>query len=435
MSKKSLFFILTIFLSLFFMCDDVEAYLRGTNTEIECIYGNGVVASLSYDAAQKKYSAYIKEYPAQKTVVIDGDPITNISFYNEDFAAEHLKTLTCPSEIRYWIAWEYTNEENTEKTFRGVYSFDWCATKGANNEKICDEGDQGITQALQTRKSGWWPFAKGEITGGTIPVTGTGLIEQALPDAIIPLIGERLYIVDRISDDTYWHTYKIDVDDEDNQAVGTNKYLQVYNIAGGEAAYQIGSTITTNLNGTSAEVFHSKYLCVKESKIITDASRGDTNKKIIGVKHDVKTSTERGTCSSGYVKYVRTTDVCKINVGTNRESFCDKYTNTAYVLIDIIKIMQILVPALVIILTGIEIGRIVVAGNIEEELPKRKKSMIIRFIVMIAFLFLPVITQLIISLAEGVSILDVSCLFNDGKAVVNETLDEKNCVDVLEEDE
>ena len=47
-------------------------------------------------------------------------------------------------------------------------------------------------------------------------------------------------------------------------------------------------------------------------------------------------------------------------------------------------------------------------SRIEEEIPKRKKSIIIRIIVMIAFLFLTLITQLIISLAEGVSILDVS---------------------------
>ena len=69
------------------------------------------------------------------------------------------------------------------------------------------------------------------------------------------------------------------------------------------------------------------------------------------------------------------------------------------------------------------------AGNIEEELPKRKKSIVIRLIVMIAFFFLPLIVQLIVSLAEGVNILDVSCLFNNGEQVRNEDLGDFNCVD------
>jgi hypothetical protein len=94
--------------------------------------------------------------------------------------------------------------------------------------------------------------------------------------------------------------------------------------------------------------------------------------------------------------------------------------------------MQVLVPALTIVLTGIEIGRIVVAGNLEEELPKRKKSIIVRGIIMVTFLFLPLITQLIINLAEGVEILNVSCLFNNGEDP-SSSQNELNCDNVITE--
>lgn len=63
---------------------------------------------------------------------------------------------------------------------------------------------------------------------------------------------------------------------------------------------------------------------------------------------------------------------------------------------NIIDIMQILVPVLMIALTGFDIGKLVLSGNLDEELPKKKTIIIVRFCLTAFFFFLPLITGLII---------------------------------------
>ena len=58
--------------------------------------------------------------------------------------------------------------------------------------------------------------------------------------------------------------------------------------------------------------------------------------------------------------------------------------------------MQILVPVLMIALTGFDIGKLVLSGNLDEELPKKKTIIIVRFCLTAFFFFLPLITGLII---------------------------------------
>jgi len=87
---------------------------------------------------------------------------------------------------------------------------------------------------------------------------------------------------------------------------------------------------------------------------------------------------------------------------------------TAELIRDIVSWLRILVPALVIVLIGLDITKMVLAGNLEEELPKKKKSIIIRLIIMLVFFFLPLFVVLIIkliNLSPDINIGDVSCLF------------------------
>lgn len=96
-------------------------------------------------------------------------------------------------------------------------------------------------------------------------------------------------------------------------------------------------------------------------------------------------------------------------------SVCDVLGNkTIEIIQEIIGALQIVVPVLVIGLTGFEIGRIVIAGNLDEELPKRRKAIIIRFVVMVFFFFLPLLSNLIIQLlydAGFIEIGNIACLF------------------------
>lgn len=80
---------------------------------------------------------------------------------------------------------------------------------------------------------------------------------------------------------------------------------------------------------------------------------------------------------------------------------------------NIIDIMQILVPVLMIALTGFDIGKLVLSGNLDEELPKKKTIIIVRFCLVVFFFFLPLITNLIIDGlmdAGVVGVVEIDCV-------------------------
>ena len=404
--KKKILLVITFMFSLLIFTDKAFAtdYLNSSNTEIECIYANGIVIGMNYNKATNSASAYVKDYPISKSVTINGDPVTNISLYNNDFAMQRLKEFSCPVSVRYFIAWEKSskNNENNEKSIYGVYSFDWCS-----NKAWCSDGDPKITSSFTSSKRTWWWDTP---TGGAVEVTSQDLPSSAqkLPEAIIPLVGERIYIVGDIDNKAYARTYKLEAKD----AVGASQYAQfIKKDDSGHLLLKKGNTITSvNVSSLSGD-----YICLAESVKEQDNSRADSSYKFSSARHLVEVVGEKTSCKSGYVKYKATTETCKVNPSTSTGgSFCDKYGETSKVLIRVIKIAQILVPSLVLVFTGIEITRIVIAGNVDEELPKRKKTIIIRFIIMLVFFFLPLITQVLLSLVEGVDIADVSCLFNDG---------------------
>lgn len=99
----------------------------------------------------------------------------------------------------------------------------------------------------------------------------------------------------------------------------------------------------------------------------------------------------------------QSTDVCEL-LGNE----------TINILRDVVSWLQILVPALVLILIGIDIAKMVLAGNIEEELPKKKKTILIRLVVMLLFFFAPSIVGLIIKLLNESGIINIGnieCFF------------------------
>lgn len=413
---KKLFMMFFSIFVFFAFYDSVYASIDSKNAELECIYANGIVIGLSYDQTLGKNTVYVKDYPVSKTSIINGDPVSNISFVNpETVRGTLMSNMACPEKVYYATPWERVKQEAKDGdklldvdeiiTYRGVYSFVPISAK--DFEKYTTKG--------------WWIFSSTTQDAGLVAISGTN-IGNSSTYATIPLVGERVYLIDDIGDG-YGHTYKLKTENE--QAVGSAKYAQIYR---GKGWYfiQVGRVITSLIGSSQPS---SQYLCIKPSVTTQESDRGEAVYKFSSKRHTIY-NTSTPSCGDGYLLYERTTESCNVTIGKPKESFCDKYSNTAFVLIDIIKIMQILVPAVVIIFTGFEIGKIVIAGNIEEELPKRKKSIFIRLVVMVAFFLLPVIVQLIISLAEGVSILDVSCLFNNGVMVDrNEDLTDDNCVD------
>lgn len=116
-------------------------------------------------------------------------------------------------------------------------------------------------------------------------------------------------------------------------------------------------------------------------------------------------------------KYTRTlTD--ESGDGDNRNELCTTIMpNTSLVLKRIINIIQLLAPVLLIILCALDLGKIVMAGKLDDELPKQRSKIIRRFIVAVAIFFLPLIVHLLVQFIINA---------NDGK--VSEQIQQIDCL-------
>ena len=77
----------------------------------------------------------------------------------------------------------------------------------------------------------------------------------------------------------------------------------------------------------------------------------------------------------------------------------------------LVTLIKIGVPVLLIVFTAIDITKLVISGNLDEELPKKKKIILTRFIVAVVFFFIPIIIEIFVSSNYGTDFGDVSCLF------------------------
>ncbi len=116
-------------------------------------------------------------------------------------------------------------------------------------------------------------------------------------------------------------------------------------------------------------------------------------------------------------KYTRTlTD--ESGGGDNRNDLCTSIMpQTSLVLKRIINIIQLLAPTLLIILCALDLGKIVMAGKLDDDLPKQRSKIIRRFIVAVAIFFLPLIVHLLINFIISA---------NDGK--VSEQIQQIDCL-------
>ncbi len=439
---KRILMIFACFLFTFVFNDKVYAVIDTTTMEIECIYATGISVSLTYDSTNNKLNANIKEYPITKSVTIEGETLSTSSLFTCDGACQnenvnHLKGLTCPSEIRVWkISKAHLDQDTNEwrNDVSAVYSFKYYYNNNTSNSITDYYGGQEGTD----NKTGWWIFGEGATyRSRVIALTSNSPLSSSdSPSERIPLVAERLYIRGSLDSTDYSVSYK----SASQEVVGNNSYIQFFKkgaVADRQYYVKKGRTMTSISNVDDDLIIGNDYICFKESVMEQDSSRVDSSYKVNSIYHRISRATkgkdEDGkdiyTCSGeGYVLYKLDDAICETEASTRKESFCDEYGNTAVVLIQIINILQIVVPALVIVLTGIDIGRIVVAGNVEEELPKRKKTIIIRLIIMAVFLFLPLITKLVITLINDKEIYDVSCLFNGGVSTTENN--DNECVEI-----
>ena len=143
-------------------------------------------------------------------------------------------------------------------------------------------------------------------------------------------------------------------------------------------------------------------------------STGSTSFYYDSIRYSISSNKD----STHTVKFIRT-ETDESGDGGEAGSLCDDIPETAKVLKKIIQVIQLLVPALLIVLCGIDIGKAVFSGKIDEEIPKMRTRLIRRAIAAVTIFFLPLVINILINglndsinTEDGAGTIDtIECLF------------------------
>ena len=383
--------------------DNNNKLAQAEDLNVMCIYNDGISISKGYDDVANTVYASIKTFPVRNTKQLEVNVTKqkilgcsdanclNISGYKINVADE--LSYKCPDLMYRWLVDEYDDYLKEKELVLYYYHNKWINSSLPVEKKL-----------LENNK---W-YKPPSIENTILDIDGKNDKVQA-----IDLVSEQIEYRNGVTtNDSCTYAYK--------SKQGTNKYITVYGYSArlyldnGEFMTTLNEDITINntklidsVNSNTCKQ-NAPKICVKTS----DQSLNSNNEyEFTQRRHEVANPTSSG-CAQGYVLYEFTN--YGSNGGTTTESLqqiCDKIPHTAEVLTKVLSYIQIIVPALVIVYSGIDIGKIVLAGNVEEELPKRRKSLIIRFIIMLAFFFIPVIIKVIMGNIYGVDVGAIDCLY------------------------
>ena len=386
--KKHIFIFLFLIIGIFFVgVDEVKAgELNWDNVTIECIYEDGGAYTVNIGKGATNRNAY--NLNTSKTNS-ENSKIGDETYVNNPYNAS---SHTCMSTLI-----RGTINQQIEGVITGVTYFKFGDTGVSFNESDFD----GL--------SGWTSFWTGELTAAQIKEN----VEKV--DEAYSLVSERYILSDSAGIPDYTLTYT----QSSKQAIGSTQYIyfMFYGntiiaetptkttllIKGKE--YFDGISVNSENEVVGIEDGHTIFINNPEARTNTDSSYMVSYSYLAGqVRYEVseKSST---THNREYVLF-------NTGLGTGDNpgnDLCSEIMpETALVIRDIIKYAQILVPVFLIVLTGLDIGKIVVAGNIEEDLPKQKKKIIGRLVATIVFFFLPLIATLLIDMLKETGAVNAS---------------------------
>ena len=426
--KKNIFLILFIFVLLCPSKVGAEK-ISADAMEVECIYDNGVVITAYYDGAYALTSADMKLSnsisPPYSTALT--------YFYKEaEFAKMIVDSGKCPAKIGYMVVKQTDASDNTV-TFQLYFRADndtvndttyvqCCKSNNSNYDEAFFksqivpgfEATSGIYQAFTiSRDSMLWNRSSLYVTGS----------EEKKVSFKFNLVAERIYFNEYVTPNKQW-AFK----SEGTQAASNPTYIRVYEYTapGGNTLYvsEKGNTITRMTNSSITEHDDSKtmFACFKPSVKEIDSDKTDMAYKFTSIRHaltikgskkneEVVEGTNGYSCGTGYSLY-REVNWSEVPEDADEAtSICDVIPETSLLIAKIINYARILVPIFLIILTAVDITKIILTGNIDEELPKRRKLIIIRFVVAVVFFFLPIFIQIFVSSSYGIDFGDISCLW------------------------
>ena len=423
--------------------------IQSGDIEMECIYDNGGLLSAYYSGGA--YAMHATNFNLSNKLEIPGGISSGTAvFYDEtNFAKEILDSATCPNEIYFGILRQYDKEglssvafpmyitsKNLDKVNCSTIEY-WYNDDNDNGKH--DDGEKILYRYCKTPKSKNFDanFFTKKVVSGFEPYrgyfdpleiqSGTAISKRIIANFTnmgatifkFNLVNERVYFVNDV-EPIERRAYKSD----GTQATSKTSYARLYKYmtTNGSNKYflekdQVMTTLSISLPKETHEN-NINYLCLKEPSKIMDSNKNNMGYTFSDIRYKGNIITRKKDetnvkCTSDRFNLYKEVDWDEMESNEDdATSICDIIPNTALVLADIINIVRMVVPAFLIILTGIDISRIVIAGNIDEELPKKRKNIIIRFIVVAVFFFLPLLVQTIVASSYGVDFGDVSCIWN-----------------------
>lgn len=402
--RKNLYIFLLLIMGTFLIdIDSVEATnVNWKGVVLECIYSDGGLYEYSYNDYTSQYSTNRYSYSLK--------------------GVDSSKSNTT-SSIIYSSSTTYGNPAYTSGNLKKCKDYIYVATSTSDE----DEDNTTVTYIkFSTSDLGDSPFTDtdfGETWYNSFwkKLTGTATADKANSTAIeYDLVSENYILTDAAGEPNSVYSYKKESYKEEGevtQAVSTGTYLTILKY---DNAYFVqGSNKTTAIDSFQK----TNVKCFNDASAKSYSGNSSTVSYYFdAIRYKVSSASgENGKiCDSGerYVYSGTVTEGDDVDTG----ELCTKIMpQTAQDLATIIGWVQILVPILLIILVGLDIGKIVVAGNIEDDLPKQKKKIIVRFIVAISVFFLPLIMKLLLSMvkvdsgssdAEISTIQYIQCIFD-----------------------
>lgn len=423
--KKKVNIILMIVICLLIIPCFVKAatgQLKAGDIEMECIYDNGALITASYSDG-----AYMLSYSEFKLANKVTPPYTNAinAFFKEqEFAKEILQKAKCPTSIG--LSGVLQSDGKNSAGFQVVYRVSDAAKMPESFLK-----DKHIPGFSATSYS----FIDFNIDEGTILSNrvslwgGTGGKKNAVGFSF-RLVSERIYFNNDVEPKRKW-AFKT----EGQQAASTPKYIKISEYmteSNNRVKFAEKDNFITNI-AISLQDYNEEYIqfiCFSPSVKSIKNDRNEmayfynqsqhmgshllrVQKEYLGNYGSQFGCTSSSGYSSGYSLYKETSfEDYDANVTTST-SICEVMPETALLISTVIYYLGILVPVLLIVLTAIDITKLVISGNLDEELPKRKKILITRFIIAICFFFIPIFIEIFVSSSYGMDFGDISCLYSE----------------------
>lgn len=430
MNKKILFLITLMFLIL--PMHIKAAKIQTGDVSLECVYENGITAEIYYDGTT--YGVEIDDFNLARAITPPYQT-SNIIVHNEATAAKNaLKAVACPSTIHYQVTHQWDGDGNTLAYI--VYTLN--QTDMNNWIEGLNDGSKGKEDYFGFSATG--AGSKGFRVVDSTPLSkrlGSWVIGSARVDFKFYLVSERINFDNYVEPNLQW-AFK----SEGAQAASTPEYFMVSNYTKDDGstfnvAEKDGETTNFNMTFATSAEENKRGVCFQASQKLTETEKNSIKFKFTRKNHTSSSATRFGLettdeyirnymdCPTGYTLYI------SINLDDypvqqkKGTSICEVIPETAVWIALIIKYLQFLVPILLIVLTGLDISKMVLAGDIEEELPKKKKLILARFIVAVVFFFVPLIIGLVINDQYGTDFGDVSCLWNQDTTAAEEEIRDK----------